>query len=350
MSETAVMDNILEVADIRVTFPVKRAGQKLSVHAVRGVSAAIERGTTLGLVGESGSGKSTFARAILRLINAEGDIFFNGEKISELSNRDFRSERKRIQMVFQDPYSSLNPSMTVGESIQEPLRVHTKMRAAERNERVAEVLGLVGLDPSYALRYPDEFSGGQRQRVAIARAIALEPDLLICDEAVSALDVSTQNQVINLLEDLRERLGLSYLFISHDLAVVRHISDSVAVMYLGQIVEEGPATRIYDAPSHPYTQALLKAVPIPDPVKQRAAEKFVLTGDVPDPVNPPDGCAFHLRCPKVMDICGVLEPESTPVAGGGSVRCHLYSGGTAQPSSAAELPTPVYRKTGKVAE
>jgi ABC-type glutathione transport system ATPase component len=245
---------VMQTEDLRVSFSVRRGGRATTVQAVRGVDIELRAGETLGLVGESGSGKSTLARALMRLIPSEGTVKLDGRDVSELSSSEFRKERKRIQMVFQDPYSSLNPSLTVGASIAEPLKVHTKLSAAARAERVAEVLTLVGLNADFADRYPDEFSGGQRQRVAIARAIVLNPEVLVCDEAVSALDVSTQNQVINLLEELRDKIGLSYLFISHDLAVVRHISDYVAVMYLGEVVEEGPVDRIFEAAAHPYTQ------------------------------------------------------------------------------------------------
>ena len=318
---------ILDAREVTVSFPVVRGGHKTTVQAVRGVDITLGPGETLGIVGESGSGKSTLARAVLRLIPAGGDMELFGEKVSGLSERGFRPHRKRVQMVFQDPYSSLNPTWTVGDSIAEPLRVHTKLSRAERRERVSEVLELVGLRPDFAERHPDEFSGGQRQRIAIARAIAVEPDILICDEAVSALDVSTQNQVLNLLESLRERLGLAYLFISHDLAVVRYISDRVAVMYLGEILEEGPVDRIFAAPAHPYTQVLLEAVPEPDPEVQGAAIKRVLEGDIPDPTDPPQGCSFASRCPFAMDICRVVAPEPTPIQGGGTSRCHLHTDG-----------------------
>lgn len=321
-------DNIvMQTEGLKVSFPVRRAGHSTIVQAVRGVDIKLAAGETLGLVGESGSGKSTLARALMRLIPSEGTVRLNGRDVSNLKAREFRKERKRIQMVFQDPYSSLNPSLTVGASIAEPLKVHTKLSAAERAERIAEVLTLVGLNADYADRYPDEFSGGQRQRVAIARAIVLNPEILVCDEAVSALDVSTQNQVINLLEELRDKIGLSYLFISHDLAVVRHISDYVAVMYLGEIVEEGPVDRVFEAAAHPYTQVLLNAVPIPDPVAQRATTKLLLRGDIPDPTNPPSGCAFHLRCPFAMEICAQKVPPKVEIPGGGVASCHLHTSG-----------------------
>lgn len=318
---------VVEATDIVVSFPVVRGGHKTTVRAVRGVDISLRSGETLGIVGESGSGKSTLARAVLRLIPSEGRVVILGSDVSDLSERRFREHRRKVQMVFQDPYSSLNPSLTVGQSIAEPLKVHTKLGAAERRRRVAEVLELVGLRPDFADRHPDEFSGGQRQRIAIARAIVLEPEVLICDEAVSALDVSTQNQVLNLLEELRDRLGLSYLFISHDLAVVRHISDRVAVMYLGEVLEEGPVDRLFSSPAHPYTRVLLDAVPEPDPEVQRNAVKRVLEGDIPDPTNPPPGCAFSSRCPFAMDMCSAVPAPVTPVIGGGTVRCHLHTSG-----------------------
>jgi len=238
-----------------------------------------------------------------------------------------RQLRREMQMVFQDPYSSLDPSATVGSSIAEPLRVHEHLSAKDSWGRVQELLELVGLRASHANRYPYEFSGGQRQRVAIARALALSPQLIVCDEAVSALDVSTQNQVINLLEDLRQEFGLSYLFIAHDLAIVRHIADRVAVMYLGRIVESGPAERVYEHPAHPYTQALLSAIPVPDPRRRHRSNRVVLRGDLPDPASPPPGCPFQTRCAYAMDVCREVVPASTPVLGGGEVACHLQTSG-----------------------
>lgn len=327
MSATANAVNVLEAEDLVVSFPVVRGGHRTTVRAVRGVDISIGAGETLGVVGESGSGKSTLARAVMRLISSEGRIVLMGADVTDLSEKQFRSHRRKVQMVFQDPYSSLNPSLTVGQSIAEPLKVHTKLSAAKRRARIAEVLELVGLRPDFADRYPDEFSGGQRQRIAIARAIVLEPEILICDEAVSALDVSTQNQVLSLLESLRERLGLSYLFISHDLAVVRHISDRVAVMYLGEVMEEGPVDRLFDGPAHPYTQVLLEAVPEPDPELQRSTTKRVLEGDIPDPTNPPPGCSFSSRCPYAMEICHVEPAPVAQVIGGGTSRCHLHTSG-----------------------
>jgi peptide/nickel transport system ATP-binding protein len=320
---------LLEVEDLRVVFSIRRGMfRRVPLAAVDGVSLHIDHGETLGLVGESGSGKSTTGRGILRLVEpTAGTVTLDGEPITGLSRSQLRRARRHMQMVFQDPYSSLDPSMTIGDSIGEPLEVHDGLGRRERNERVAELLEQVGLSHHHLERYPYEFSGGQRQRVAIARAIAVNPKLVVCDEAVSALDVSTQNQVINLLERLRADYDLSYLFISHDLAVVRHISHRVIVLYLGRVVEEGPADRLYLQPAHPYTHALLSAVPVPDPPTQRTRSRVVLQGDMPDPVDPPTGCPFHTRCPHVMDICIEVMPEATPVDGGGEVRCHLQTSG-----------------------
>jgi peptide/nickel transport system ATP-binding protein len=320
---------LLQVEGLRVTFTSKRRlGAGHRVTAVDDVSLHIDPGETLGLVGESGSGKSTTGRAVLKLVPVQaGTIRFDGTDVTAHRGAALRGLRRQMQMVFQDPYSSLDPSAPVGASIAEPLRVHEKgMSKTARRERVLELLDLVGLRPGHADRYPYEFSGGQRQRVAIARALAINPRLIVCDEAVSALDVSTQNQVINLLEDLRDRFGLSYLFIAHDLAVVRHISHRVAVMYLGHIVESGPVERIYERPAHPYTQALLSAIPVPDP-KRRGAGRILLGGDLPDPSAPPPGCPFHTRCAHAMDVCSRVAPEMTPIEGGGTAACHLQTTG-----------------------
>lgn len=324
-------DPLVQVEDLHVVFRKRRAFAKSrAVHAVNGVSFEIEQGKTLGLVGESGSGKSTAGRALLDLVPVEsGSVRVAGQDLSELSGRRMRTFRKQMQMIFQDPYSSLDPSATVASSIAEPLRVHEGLSAKASWGRVLELLEVVGLRPSHANRYPYEFSGGQRQRVAIARALTLNPRLIVCDEAVSALDVSTQNQVINLLEDLRDQLGLSYLFIAHDLAIVRHIAHEVAVMYLGHIIERGPAERVYEHPAHPYTQALLSAIPVPDPRHRQSSERIVLSGDLPDPADPPTGCPFQTRCPAVMDVCRSEMPPMTPVESGGEVACHLQSTGPA---------------------
>jgi oligopeptide/dipeptide ABC transporter ATP-binding protein len=320
---------VLEVEHLSVTFTIRRGlFQKVPLRAVNDVSFTIGERETLGLVGESGSGKSTTGRAILRLIDADsGSVRLDGKDVLGVARRDVRPLRRNMQMVFQDPYSSLDPSMVIAESIGEPLSVHEGLRGKARDDRVRELLNHVGLAEHHMQRYPYEFSGGQRQRVAIARAIAVNPRLLVCDEAVSALDVSTQNQIINLLEDLQHEFGIAYLFIAHDLAVVRHLSQRVAVMYLGSLVETGPARRIYDQPAHPYSEALLSAVPIPVPWLQRSRERIILPGDLPDPTDPPTGCPFHTRCPYVMEICPQVVPEHTPVDGGGTVACHLQTTG-----------------------
>jgi peptide/nickel transport system ATP-binding protein len=275
------------------------------------VSIDIRRGETLGLVGESGCGKSTLGRLVLRLDDpTSGAIRFEGIDIAELSRDEMTAVRKRMQVIFQDPYSSLNPRMTVGQIIAEPMRVHGIRPKAQVPDRVSELLQLVGLFPYMALRYPHELSGGQRQRVGIARALAVEPHVIVCDEAVSALDVSIQGQVINLLEDLQHKLGLTYLFIAHDLAVVRHISTKVAVMYLGRIVEYAPADELFANPKHPYTQALLAAAPVPDPVIERTRPRSIVKGELPSPLNPPKGCVFHPRCPLATEDCRKAIPAT----------------------------------------
>ncbi|HWL45145.1 MAG TPA: oligopeptide/dipeptide ABC transporter ATP-binding protein [Ilumatobacter sp.] len=318
---------VLEVRDLEVEFrlrgrPLRRGRQMLAVNRV---NFTLERGKVLGLVGESGSGKSSAARGAMRLVDGvRGSVRLDGVELVGLSRRDLRHRRRDMQMVFQDPYSSLDPSSQIRDSVGEPLIVHEQLRGGALTDRVAELLGLVGLSTQYLTRYPGELSGGQRQRIAIARAIALNPKVVFCDEAVSALDVSTQNQVIRLLKGLQESLGLAYVFITHDLSVVRHISDRVAVMYLGQIVESGPTGRIFESPAHPYTRALLSAALVPDPAYQRARTRIVLQGDLPDPANPPAGCSFAGRCGDVMERCRVEAPQPTPVAGGGEVACHLY--------------------------
>ena len=319
---------LLDVRGLSVSFGKRSLlGRGRVVRAVADVSLQIASGETLGLVGESGSGKSTTGRAVLQLVPADtGSIRLHGEEVTGRRGRELRALRRQMQMVFQDPYSSLDPSATVGASIAEPLRVHEGLSRNASRGRVAELLDLVGLRPSHADRYPYEFSGGQRQRVAIARALSTNPELVVCDEAVSALDVSTQNQVINLLEDLREELGLSYLFIAHDLAVVRHIAHRVAVMYLGRVVEIGPIERVYQQPAHPYTQALLSAIPVPDP-ERRKESRVLLRGDLPDPADPPPGCPFSTRCGFAMPVCREELPAMTAVDGGGEVACHLQTVG-----------------------
>jgi peptide/nickel transport system ATP-binding protein len=329
VAETEGVAPLLEVDDLSVTFKL-RSGvlrKAKTLTAVNRVSFDILRGETLGLVGESGSGKSTTGRAILRLVPISGGrVRLDSTEISSLPKKELRQWRRRMQMVFQDPYSSLDPSMQVGDSIAEPLKVHEGLRGQALTDRVLEMLERVGMASHHLRRYPYEFSGGQRQRIAIARAIALNPSLVVCDEAVSALDVSTQNQVINLLEELQDQFGLAYLFIAHDLSVVRHISDRVAVMYLGRIVEFGPTERLFSQPAHPYTKALLEASPIPDPVVQRNRTRIILAGDLPDPSNPPSGCPFTTRCPEFMDICHTAMPPPVAREGGGEVRCFLYGG------------------------
>ena len=308
-------DVLLEVKDLKMHFPVtsglifQRA--VAYIKAVDGVNFFVRRGETLGLVGESGCGKTTTGRCILQLYKpTEGSIVFEGQELTSLSTRQMRSKRREMQVIFQDPFSSLNPRMTAGNIIGEPLIVHGLVNnKAEYRERIAELLANVGLNPYMADRFPHEFSGGQRQRIGVARALSVDPKLIVCDEPVSALDVSIQAQVINLLEDLQEKYGLTYLFIAHDLSVVRHISDRVAVMYLGKVVEIADRNEIYRNPLHPYTKALLSAVPIPDPVIDAQRERIILTGEVPSPLNPPSGCVFHPRCPVAIDDCSQVLPE-----------------------------------------
>jgi oligopeptide transport system ATP-binding protein len=328
MSQTA-SEPLLAVEGLRVHFPIMRGvvvkRRAATVRAVDGVSFSLRAGETLGLVGESGCGKSTTGLAVLRMLNTtEGTIRFEGRDITGLDKAAMRPIRRRMQMVYQDPFGSLNPRMKVADIIGEPLVVHglAKDRAAYR-ERVAELLHLVGLNAEMGSRYPHEFSGGQRQRIGIARALAVNPALVVCDEPVSALDVSIQAQVVNLFQDVQARLGLAYLFIAHDLAVVRHISDRIAVMYLGKIVEIAPRQDLYKQPQHPYTRALLAAVPIPNPHVEAQRAHQVLAGEVPSPINPPPGCRFHTRCPMATDVCRTQEPELRELASGHHVACHL---------------------------
>jgi peptide/nickel transport system ATP-binding protein len=320
------MTALLEVRNLVTYFPV-RAGVLLrkvgNVHAVDDVSFTLERGQTLGLVGESGCGKTTVGRTILNLLPATaGHVLFEGRDTRELNAREWRALRRNMQIVFQDPMESLNARHTVGQILEEPFVIHKLGDAPWRRVWAAELLERVGLPPSAADRFPHEFSGGQRQRIGIARAIALKPKLIICDEAVSALDVSIRAQIVNLLLELQREMQLALLFIAHDLAVVRHVSDVVAVMYLGKIVEQAPAEEIYTRPAHPYTRALISAIPIPDPTRKR--ERIVLQGDVPSPIEPPSGCRFHTRCPFATDVCKTVQPKWEEIGGGHFVACHHW--------------------------
>ncbi|HIN71256.1 MAG TPA: dipeptide ABC transporter ATP-binding protein [Dehalococcoidia bacterium] len=323
----ATGETLLEVKNMKMYFPVTSGiifqKKVADVKAVDNVSFTIARGETLGLVGESGCGKTTTGRAILQLYKpTEGDVIFDGTRLNDLDNSSMRAMRRQMQIIFQDPYGSLNPRMTCGDIVGEPLIVHKLTSGkGEYRDRVDELLQTVGLNPYMADRYPHEFSGGQRQRIGIARALAVNPSFIVCDEPVSALDVSIQAQVINLLEDLQEQFGLTYLFIAHDLSVVRHISDRVAVMYLGHIVEVADRNELYDNPLHPYTRALLSAVPIPDPIVEAERERIILTGDVPSPMYPPPGCVFHTRCPVMIDECQEEMPELREVLPGHWVAC-----------------------------
>ena len=312
-NKSGVGDTLVEVKDLQMHFPIYKGifRRKIGdVKAVDGLTFDIKRGETLGLVGESGCGKTTCGRALLRLYELSGGhINFEGRDIAELGKEELRSIRPRMQMIFQDPQACLNPRMTVGSIISEPLDEHGFGNKREKHERVCELLTAVGMNPDFANRYPHEFSGGQRQRIGIARALALEPDFIVCDEPIAALDVSIQAQVVNLLQDLQTKLGLTYLFISHDLGMIRHIADRVAVMYLGKIVEMAPVNELFKNPQHPYTKALFSAVPVPDPEVEAKRERVILKGDVPSPANPPKGCRFCTRCPVAIDKCFTDEPE-----------------------------------------
>ena len=319
---------LLEVRDLVKHFPVGGGllgGHAGMVRAIDGVSFSIRRGETLGLVGESGCGKTTTGRCILQLERpTSGEIIFEGTEVTSLSKDELRSMRRRMQVIFQDPYSSLNPRMTIGQILAEPIKVHRLVpEKAARAERVSKLLAQVGLLPQHAQRYPHQLSGGQRQRVGIARALAMEPSLIVCDEPVSALDVSIQAQIINLLEELQSRLGLTYLFIAHDLSVVRHISDRIVVMYLGKVVEVADRKALYETPVHPYTRALLSAVPIPDPKLEARRERTVLRGEVPSSLNPPSGCVFHPRCPIAEARCSAEIPRLREISPGHWGACHL---------------------------
>ena len=318
---------LLEVKNLRKYFPVRGGGlfggAKSQLKAVDGVSFVINRGETLGLVGESGCGKSTTGRTIIRLYNATGgEVLFGGTDISRVPEKELLPYRKRMQMIFQDPYASLNARMTVTDIIGEGITTHGLAFGAERQERIFELLNKVGLKRDHANRYPHEFSGGQRQRIGIARALAVEPELVICDEPISALDVSIQAQVVNMLEDLQDEMGLTYLFIAHDLSMVKHISDRIGVMYLGMLAELAGSDELYRNPMHPYTRALLSAIPVPDPDLTRKNKRIILKGDVPSPIDPPEGCRFASRCPLVSEKCRQVTPELTERGPGHFVACH----------------------------
>lgn len=319
-------ENILEVSHLKKYFPIKggvfsrEVGQ---VKAVDDVSFSIEKGTTMGLVGESGCGKSTTGRTILRLIEKTGgDVLFKGKNVNNLSKKELRALRPKMQIIFQDPYSSLSPRLPIGEIIGEAVREHNLVLKNELDEYITRIMNSCGLQSYHKDRYPHEFSGGQRQRICIARALALNPEFIVCDEPVSALDVSIQAQIINLLKDLQEEFGLTYLFISHDLSVVEHISDTVGVMYLGGLVETGATEDIFKNPLHPYTKALFSAIPVPDP--EAKINRIILEGSIPSPANPPSGCKFHTRCKECMERCKTEEPKVKDMGNGHSVKCHLY--------------------------
>ncbi|KAJ55590.1 peptide ABC transporter ATP-binding protein [Actibacterium mucosum KCTC 23349] len=329
MLDDTARRKLVEVKNLKMHFPIysgvlrSRTGE---VKAVDDISFDVFEGETLGLVGESGCGKSTCGRAVLRLYDiTEGTVTIDGIEIGTMDQQTLRGYRPMMQMVFQDPQASLNPRMTVARIISEPLEEHTDLSDVDKLARVHELMDAVGLNRDFANRYPHEFSGGQRQRIGIARALALNPKFIVCDEPIAALDVSIQAQVVNLLEELQDKLGLTYLFISHDLSMVRHIADRVAVMYLGKVVELAPRDALYATPKHPYTEALLSAVPDPDPSVENRKERVILTGDVPSPSNPPQGCNFCTRCPKVMEICKTVDPTTVELAPGHFTACHLYT-------------------------
>ncbi len=324
--DRAPEDSLLKVRHLEVAFPSRKGGKKALVRAVNGVSFDVRKGETLGLVGESGCGKTTLGRALLRLtpVPVKGEIWYDGEAIHTAGSNAFRSLRGQMQMIFQDPFSSLNPRMTIGQMLSEVLTVHKVVPRGDVKKKIEELLDIVGLSREYAGRYPHEFSGGQRQRIGIARALAVNPRLIVCDEPVSALDVSIQSQIINLLNDLQDEFGLTYIFIAHDLSVVKHISDRVAVMYLGKIVEIAGSDELYENPGHPYTKALMSAIPLPELDGKK--ERILLKGDLPGPLDLPGGCSFHPRCPEVMERCRSIEPALEPFCrkSGHEVSCLLY--------------------------
>ncbi len=332
LASTAGDPDLIQVDDLKVHFPIRQGifqSEVGTVKAVDGVTFEVRKGETLGLVGESGCGKSTTGRALIRLRDAtSGTVRFDGVDLGTLKADALRKMRRRMQIIFQDPYGSLDPRMTVGSIIAEPIDVHHLASGDAKKQRIQDLLRIVGLDPKYVNRYPHEFSGGQRQRIGVARALAVEPEFIVCDEPISALDVSIQAQVLNLLTDLREQLGLTYLFIAHDRSVVKHISDRVAVMYLGKIVEIGPPDVMYASPGHPYSRALLSAVPVPDPEMERKRKRVILTGDVPSPVNPPEGCRFHTRCWLYEQLgqpeqCRTIDPPLRTLIGDHGAACHF---------------------------
>lgn len=319
---------LIEIKDLKKYFPIKNnfiENKKKVVKAVDGVSFQIRKGETFGLVGESGCGKSTLGRSITRLYDiTSGDIFFQGDNIAKLNKKDMKAYYRKMQIIFQDPYSSLNPNMNVEELIDEPLALYTNLTKKERIEKIQHLLEMVGLKKDDMEKFPYEFSGGQRQRIGIARAISIEPEFILCDEPISALDVSIQAQVVNMLEDLQEKLGLTYLFVAHDLSMVRHISDRIGVMYLGKIVEISKSNDLYNKPLHPYTKGLLSAIPVTDPKKARETQIEIIKGDIPSPIDIPTGCRFHTRCPYATEKCKSIEPEMKEVNSEHFVACHLY--------------------------
>lgn len=321
-------ENLIEIKNLCKHFKIKSSFLNRNpkvLKAVDGVSLEIKKGETLGLVGESGCGKTSFGRTIVKLYEpSSGNIIYNGKDITNLNFEDMKAFRKKIQMIFQDPYASLNPRQTIGDIVGEPMVIHNLYPKEEISKKVLEILELVGLNSSHMSRYPHEFSGGQRQRVGIARALACKPEFIVCDEPISALDVSIQAQIVNTLEELQQKLGLTYLFIAHDLSMVRHISDRVGIMYLGNLVEISDSDSIYNDPLHPYTEALLSAIPIPDPDLSKKRERIILEGDIPSPINPEPGCKFKSRCPKAFELCQKVEPNLKEVKENHKVACHLY--------------------------